>query len=135
MGVVRCTARMTPPTEFPRTLGVGNRNTRTAAAVEHHSFDPYRGEITLDQGTLRGDSGRETRGQGMLITKVEHRRGKRQTHCTRNNANWPKEMRHEAAYVLLDRARVITTEAVISVGKIRHLGAAIRVRSDARLLS
>ena len=67
MGVVRCTARMTPPTEFPRTLGVGNRNTRIAAAVEHHSFDPYKGEIIPDQGTPRGSSGRKTRGQEMLI--------------------------------------------------------------------
>ena len=65
--MVRCTARMTPPTEFLRTFGVGNRNTRIAAAVEHHSFDPYKGEIILDQGTPRGSSGRKTRGQEMLI--------------------------------------------------------------------
>ena len=69
MGVVRCTARMTPPTEFLRTFGVGDGNTRIADAVEHHSFDPYNGEITPDQGTLRGSSGRETRGQEVLIRK------------------------------------------------------------------
>ena len=67
--MVRCTARMIPPTEFLRTFGVGNRNTRIAAAVEHHSFDPYKGEIILDQGTLRGSSGRKTRGQEMLMKK------------------------------------------------------------------
>ena len=81
--MVRCTARMTPPTEFLKTFGDGNGNTRAAAAVEHHSFDPYKGEITLDQGTLRGNSGKETRGQEVLLTEVEYRRGKRQTHCTR----------------------------------------------------
>ena len=133
--MVRCTARMTPPTEFLRTFGVGNRNTRIAAAVEHHSFDPYKGEIILDQGTLRGSSGRKDTRAGDADKKVKTQEGKTTDTLHANKANWPKEIQHKAAYVLLDRARVITTEAIISVGEIRHLGAAIRVRSYARLLS
>ena len=79
--MVRCTARMTPPTEFLRTFGVGNRSTRIAAAVEHHRFDPYNGEIILDQGTPRGSLGRRKRGQEMLISS-KTQEGEKQTHRT-----------------------------------------------------
>ena len=52
-----------------------------------------------------------------------------------NKANRPKETQYKVAYVFLDRARIIKTEAFESVVETRHFGAAIRVCSYARLLS
>ena len=52
-----------------------------------------------------------------------------------NKANRPKETQYKVAYVFLDQARIIKTEAVVSVVEIRHFSTAVRVRSYARLLS
>ena len=55
-------------------------------------------------------------------------------HTSRNKANRPKETQCKIAYVILDRARIIKTEAFESVVETHHLSAAVGVCSYARLL-